>query len=138
MSSRQGQSDSGQGQIDCITRKTTSTVKPTTGRAIARASQSKDPALSTETGGSAAATAESASVGNVHHKPHSPKEKKVSFCWRNVSRVPFVDVQGELLLVDDGVAYFMNHEWSIACSYNPKLARNGVSFLNIPIKTVAV
>ena len=57
-------------------------------------------------------------VGNVDHKPHSPKEGKVSFCWRNVSNTPFVMCMGAAA-VDDGVAYFMNWNGQL-CSYNNK------------------
>ena len=72
---------------------------------------------------------------NPHHKPHPPKEKKVTLNWRDGGRVPF-EMERGAAVVDGGVAYFMHHDGQ-TCSYNPgQLTRNGVSFLNILINVV--
>ena len=62
-------------QSDYITRETTSTVEPTAGRT--RTSHSRDPALSTETGGTTTTTAESASCKQIQttNYTHPKKER---------------------------------------------------------------
>ena len=108
MTSRQGE---GTSRGDSITRETTSRVEPTAGRT--RASHSRDPALSTETGGTTTTTAESA-----ESRPQTTptKEQKVTLNWRDGGKAPFEMCRGAAV-VDGGVAYFMDWDGQ-ACSYN--------------------
>ena len=53
---------------------------------------------------------------NLDHKPHLPKEQKVTLNWRDGGKAPFVMGRGAAV-VDGGVAYFM-HCNGQTCSYN--------------------
>ena len=53
---------------------------------------------------------------NLDHKPHPPKEQKVTLNWRDGGKAPFEMSRGAAV-VDGGVAYFMHWEGQ-ACSYN--------------------
>ena len=50
------------------------------------------------------------------HKPHPPKEAKVTLNWRDGGKAPFEIYMGGAV-VDGGVAYFMHNDGQ-ACSYN--------------------
>ena len=53
---------------------------------------------------------------NPGHKPHPPKEGKVTLNWRDGGKAPFEMYRGSAV-VDVGVAYFMHFDGQ-ACSYN--------------------
>ena len=53
---------------------------------------------------------------NPDHKPHPPKEQKVTLNWRDGGKAPFRMNRGAAV-VDGGVAYFMHWEGQ-TCSYN--------------------
>ena len=53
---------------------------------------------------------------NPDHKPHPPKEGKVTLNWRDEGNAPFVTRRGAAV-VYGGVAYFINWDGQ-ACSYN--------------------
>ena len=54
---------------------------------------------------------------NLDHKPHPPKEQKVTLNWRDGGKAPFRMRRGAAV-VDGGVAYFMHCDGQ-TCSYNP-------------------
>ena len=53
---------------------------------------------------------------NPDHKPHPPKEGKVTLNWRDGGKAPFNMSRGAAV-VDGGVAYIVNYSGQ-ACSYN--------------------
>ena len=58
---------------------------------------------------------------NPDHKPHPPKEAKVTLNWRDGGKAPFAMAR-EASVVDRGVAYFMHYNGQ-ACSYNSTIKK---------------
>ena len=58
---------------------------------------------------------------NPDHKPHPPKEGKVTLNWRDEAEAPFGIYMG-VAVVNGNVAYFMNHNGQ-ACFYNSTIKK---------------
>ena len=58
---------------------------------------------------------------NPDHKPHPPKEGRVTLNWRDGCKAPFEMSRGSSV-VDGGVAYFMNSDGQV-CSYNSTIKK---------------